>query len=107
MALYFKPLEHITSIRVQITGNDPAGGVMINGKATPKGLGPFYMVEYYAPGKNGMVIEFDLKPSVKFEMMVIDRRIGIPSLPGYSNMPDNIVHGPSGNTSEVVKSYKL
>jgi len=107
LALYFKPLEHITSIRVQITGNDPAGGVMINGKATPKGLGPFYMVEYYAPGKNGMVIEFDLKPSVKFEMMVIDRRIGIPSLPGYSNMPDNIVHGPSGNTSEVVKSYKL
>ncbi|MGI4821488.1 MAG: hypothetical protein ACRYFV_09785, partial [Janthinobacterium lividum] len=64
---------------------------------------------FYAPGAGGVPLEVETTEPGDLELMVVDRSLGLPSLPGVQALPATMIPAPGYNsfTTQVLKRFRL
>lgn len=76
---------------------------------TPVPTGAYATLLYYVPGAAGMELEIETAGSGAFELIAVDRSLGLPAVPGIQPLPATMIPAPgSGSfTTQVKKGFKL
>ena len=76
---------------------------------SPAPTGAYATLLYYAPGVAGVQLEIETVGPGAFELMAVDRSLGLPAVPGVQPLPATMIPAPgSGSfTTQVKTGVKL
>ncbi len=71
--------------------------------------GPYASFAFYAPGPAGVVLEVETAGAGPVDLVVTDRSLGLPALPGLRPLPPTFAAAPGDNsyTTQVRKHFRL
>ncbi len=115
ISLTFESMRKAQYCRVLISKNANLSNIIINGKKIfdknfySKPQNNFYTLTYFGLSKKTLELQLDCQSTGKFEVILIESKIGLPVFPGYKPMPDFIIpdKGFTSNVTIVKKTWEL
>jgi hypothetical protein len=76
---------------------------------SPAPTGAYATLLYYAPGAAGVQLEIETAGPGAFELIAVDRSLGLPAVPGIQPLPATMIPAPGYNsfTTQVKKGVNL
>jgi hypothetical protein len=113
LSIHFRSRRDAITMRIDINDKNPGYNAIVMGPAG--GSGNVYskeelrVISYNGLDSAGVDIMFETKPGVPFELTVLDRTMGLPSVKALTPYPSDVVPGTGwrANTTQVLKSFSF
>ena len=103
--------EKVTSININIADSSKVRRIIINGKEGDNESGQNYRgLTFTGITASGIDVLFELEPTRRLAIVVSDRSIGLPAIPGFNtSYPIDIIpaSGGNSNTTQVSKRFEF
>ena len=103
--------EKVTSININIADSSKVRRIIINGKEGDNEAGQDYRgLTFTGITASGIDVLFELEPTRRLAIVVSDRSIGLPAIPGFNtSYPIGIIpaSGGNSNTTQVSKHFEF